>query len=105
MSTFNERERAFEAKFTQDAEMHFRARTRRNRFMAVWASALKGESVDDARAFAKKLIHHNVHHASDDEVVNAVLKYLGDKTNETEVRAKLQEMLAEAKEQMLSEHG
>ncbi|MGR3648903.1 MAG: ATPase inhibitor subunit zeta, partial [Shimia sp.] len=38
MSTFEDRETAFEAKFAMDEQKDFIARMRRNRFMAVWAS-------------------------------------------------------------------
>ena len=47
MTTFDDREAAFEAKFAHDEQMQFLARMRRNRFMAVWASALKGETLND----------------------------------------------------------
>ncbi|MGH1590364.1 ATPase inhibitor subunit zeta [Methylobacterium phyllosphaerae] len=37
MTTFDERERAFERHFVQDEEQRFRARMRRNRLLALWA--------------------------------------------------------------------
>lgn len=103
MTTFDEREQSFEAKFAHDEEMQFKARMRRNRFMAVWASALKGETVDQARAYAATLIKEDLKNVSEDDVVNAVLTYLGDLATEEKVRGKMQEFLVQAKEQVLSE--
>lgn len=38
MTTFDERERAFERRFAQEEEQRFHARNRRNRLLAIWAS-------------------------------------------------------------------
>ncbi len=102
MNTFSEREAAFEASFAQNEEKQFQARMRRNRFMAVWASAKKGEHVDQARKFALELIKKDIRHIEDDDVLHAVLAYLGDSVDEEIVRKKMDEMMAEAKEQIAS---
>ena len=103
MTTFDDREAAFEAKFAHDEQMQFLARMRRNRFMAVWASALKGETVEQARKYGDELIHTDIQHVSEDDVVNAVKSYLGDLADEQTIRGKMAELLAEAKEQLLTE--
>ena len=103
MTTFHDRETAFENKYAHDEEMQFKARMRRNRFMAVWASALKGESVEQARSFGQELVHADLQHVSEDDVVNAVVAYLGDLSDEASVKAKMSELMSEAKEQIMSE--
>jgi len=103
MTTFDDREHAFENKYAHDEEMQFLARMRRNRFMAVWASALKGESVDQARNFGQELVHADLQHVSEDDVVNAVVSYLGTLSDESAVKAKMSELMAEAKHQIMSE--
>ncbi|KPA22624.1 hypothetical protein shim_09110 [Shimia sp. SK013] len=103
MSTFDEREAAFEAKFARDEQKEFIARMRRNRFMAVWASAKKGETVEQARAFGRELVKKDLQEVGDEDVVEAVMSYLGDLTTEAHVRLKLVEMMGEAKYQMLQE--
>ena len=40
MSTFDERENAFESKFAHDAEMQFKADARRDKLLGLWAAAL-----------------------------------------------------------------
>ncbi len=103
MTTFDDREQAFEAKFAHDAEMQFKARMRRNRFMAVWASTLKGETVEHARRYGRELIKKDLQHVSEDDVTDAVQSYLGDLTTPETVRAKMDEFLREAKKQVMSE--
>ena len=48
MTTFEDRERSYEAKFARDADLQFRAEARRNRLLGEWAA--EGEAfrpVDD----------------------------------------------------------
>ena len=42
MSTFNDRENAFENKFAHDEEMMFKAVARRNKLLGLWAAELLG---------------------------------------------------------------
>ena len=53
MSTFDDRENAFENKFAHDAEMQFKADARRNKLLGLWAADLMGKSGDDAADYAK----------------------------------------------------
>ncbi|EEE38704.1 hypothetical protein RKLH11_2548 [Rhodobacteraceae bacterium KLH11] len=103
MTTFDEREAAFESKFAHDEKMQFIARMRRNRFMAVWASALKGETVEEAREYGKELVRTDLQNVSEDDVVEAVKGYLGDLADEAKIREKMVELLVEAKEQVMAE--
>ena len=103
MTTFDEREAAFESKFAHDEKMQFIARMRRNRFMAVWASALKGETVEQARKYGQELVHTDLQNVSEDDVVEAVKGYLGDLADEAKIREKMVELLVEAKEQVMAE--
>ena len=98
MTIFEQRERAFEAKFSHDSETDFRARVRAFRFLAVWASTLKGETVAQARSFARAMIDEDIRHVGDDTVVRIALKYLGDLTDEATVRMKMLEFYHEAKD-------
>ncbi len=103
MTTFDEREAAFENKFAHDEKMQFIARMRRNRFMAVWASTVKGDSVEEARKYGQVLVHKDLQNVSEDDVVEAVKSYLGDLADEQKIREKMAELLVEAKEQVMME--
>lgn len=103
MSTFDDRENAFEAKFAHDADMQFKADARRNKLVGLWAAELMGKSGDDASAYAKEVIKADFEEAGHEDVVRKVAADLGDKSNPDEIRAKMAELMALAKAQLISE--
>ena len=56
MTTFDDRENAFENKFAHDEEMNFRAEARRNKLLGLWAAELMGKTGEDADAYAKEVV-------------------------------------------------
>ena len=56
MTTFDDREHAFEAKFAHDTEMQFRAEARRNKLVGLWAAGLLGKSGDEAADYAMRVV-------------------------------------------------
>jgi hypothetical protein len=78
MTTFDDRERAFEAKYARDEEMQFRILARRNRLLGEWAAALMGLNEAEAESYAKDVIRADFEEAGDEDVVR---KLLGDLTS------------------------
>ncbi|MBT0956578.1 DUF1476 domain-containing protein [Alphaproteobacteria bacterium KMM 3653] len=103
MSTFENREAAFENKFAHDAEMQFKAEARRNKLLGLWAAGLMGKAGADAEAYAKEVIASDFEEAGDEDVYRKVSGDLGDKAEETEIRSKMVAFLAEAKAQLMTE--
>jgi len=103
MSTFDDREHAFEAKFAHDAEMQFKAEARRNKLVGLWAAELLGKSGDEAQAYAVEVIKSDFEEAGHEDVVRKLMGDLGDKADEATVRAKMEECLIEAKSQLMRE--
>ncbi|QQA41360.1 DUF1476 domain-containing protein [Pelagovum pacificum] len=103
MSTFDDRENAFENKFAHDAEMQFKAEARRNKLVGLWAAELLGKSGDDANAYALEVVKSDFEEAGDEDVYRKLAGDLGNKASETEIRTKMAEKLAEAKAQLLKE--
>jgi hypothetical protein len=103
MTTFDDRENAFEAKFAHDAEMQFKAEARRNKLLGLWAADLLGKTGDEAADYAKEVIRADFQEAGDEDVYRKVAGDLGDRADETTIRTKMRELLAEAKAQLLSE--
>jgi len=103
MSTFDERENAFEAKFAHDSEMQFKAEARRNKLLGLWAAGLLGKSGDDADAYAKEVVVSDFEEAGDEDVFRKVAGDLGDKADEQTIRAQMAKLMSEAKAQMLDE--
>lgn len=103
MSTFDDRENAFENKFAHDAEMQFKAEARRNKLLGLWAADLLGKSGDDADAYAKEVVRSDFEEAGDEDVYRKVSGDLGDKADEATIRAKMKELMGEAKAQIMTE--
>ena len=103
MSSFDDRETAFEAKFAHDEEMQFKAEARANKLLGLWAAELLGKSGDEAEAYAKTVIVADFEEAGNEDVIRKVAGDLGEKSNADAVRAKLAESLKMAKDQLLSE--
>ena len=103
MTTFDDRENAFENKYAHDQEMQFRAEARRNKLMGLWVADILGKSGDDAEAYAKEVVKADFEEAGHEDVMRKVMGDLGDRVGEAEVRKKYDELLAVAKGQLLSE--
>lgn len=104
MSTFDDRERAFENKFAHDAEMQFKAVARRNKMLGLWAAELLGKSGADAEAYAMEVIRADFEEAGHEDVFRKVQADLADRADEVQIRARMDEFLAEAK-RSLAEDG
>ena len=103
MSTFDDRENAFEAKFAHDEEMQFKAQARANKLLGLWAAEKMGKTGEAAAEYAKEVIKADFEEAGHEDVVRKVLGDLGDASSAEEIRAKMAEMLIEAKKQVMSE--
>ena len=103
MTTFEDRENAFENKFAHDAEMQFRAEARRNKLLGLWAAGLMGKDGAEAEAYAREVIKADFEEAGDEDVYRKLFSDVGDKADEKTIRAKMTELMAEAKAQLMDE--
>jgi hypothetical protein len=103
MTTFDDRENAFESKFAHDAEMQFKAEARRNMLVGLWAAGLLGKTGDEATAYAREVIKADFQEAGDGDVVRKVKADLGDLATEDKIREMLAECLRQAKGQLASD--
>jgi hypothetical protein len=108
LSTFDDRERAFETKYARDQEMQFRVVARRNRLLGAWAARLMGLTEAEADAYAKDVIRADFEEAGDEDVVR---KLLGDLTSagvdcdEARIREALEHKTVEARRQLMQSEG
>jgi hypothetical protein len=104
MTTFDDRERAFETKFAREEEMAFRITARRNRLLGQWAAGLMGLTAEETDAYAKSVVQAEFEEAGDEDVVR---KLHGDllsaqvEIDEAAIRKQLEEKLVEARRQLL----
>ncbi|WP_372892253.1 DUF1476 domain-containing protein [Rhodosalinus sp.] len=103
MSTFDDREHAFEAKFAHDAEMQFKAEARRNKLLGLWAAEKLGKTGEAAEAYAREVVKADFEEAGHEDVVRKVAGDLGNLATPEEIRAKMADLLAVAKGQLLEE--
>ncbi|MDP4031467.1 MAG: DUF1476 domain-containing protein [Pseudorhodobacter sp.] len=103
MTTFDDRENAFEAKYARDADMQFRAEARRNKLLGLWAAELLGKTGQDAADYALSVVQADFEEAGHEDVVRKVAADLGEKSTPETIRAKLAELLPVAKAQLMDE--
>ncbi|HWK34911.1 DUF1476 domain-containing protein [Sphingomonas sp.] len=104
MTSFDDRERAFETKFARDEEMAFRVTARRNRLVGQWAAAKMGLTPEETDAYAKAVVQADFEEAGDEDVIR---KLVGDLTaanidiDDAEVRRALEEASVDARRQLM----
>ncbi len=103
MSSFDDRENAFENKYAHDTAMQFKAEARCNKLVGLWAAELMGKTGDEAAEYAKEVIKSDFEEAGNEDVVRKVAADLGDLADADTIRQKLTEMLIVAKEQVMNE--
>ena len=106
MTMFDDRERAFEAKFAHDQEMQFRVTARRNRLLGEWAAKAMQLTAEETDAYKKAVVQADFEEAGDEDVIRKVLGDLvsaGSNLDETAVRQALAEKTAEARRQLMQE--
>jgi len=102
MTTFDDRENAFEAKFAHDEEMQFKAQARANKLLGLWAAELMGKTGDDAAAYAASVVKADFEEAGLEDVYRKVAGDLVGKADEATIRTKMIDCLIAAKGQLLA---
>jgi hypothetical protein len=103
MTTFDDREQAFENKFAHDQELEFKAAARRNRLLGLWAAGLMGLEGDHVEEYAKAVVKSDFEQPGEEDVLRKVFRDLsaaGAKVTEHTVQAKMDELLAVARDQI-----
>lgn len=103
MTTFDDRENAFEAKFAHDEDMQFKAQARCNKLLGLWAAELMGKTGEEANEYAKSVVKADFEEPGHEDVVRKVAADLGDKSSPEEIRAKAADLLPIAKAQIMTE--
>jgi hypothetical protein len=62
MTTFDDREKNFEAEFAHNEELRFKVHAHRNKLMALWVARLKGLNATEAEAYADAIVKDAVTH-------------------------------------------
>ncbi|WP_300375741.1 DUF1476 domain-containing protein [Henriciella sp.] len=106
MSTFDDRERAEEAKYAHDSELQFKIMNRRNKLLGLWAADLMELSGADAEEYAKTVVRADLEEAGDEDVFRKVrgdLDAKGVDRSDARIREHMAELIAVAREQIMKE--
>ncbi|RYD50939.1 MAG: DUF1476 domain-containing protein [Sphingomonadales bacterium] len=104
MTSFDDRERAFEAKYARDEDMAFRVIARRNRLVGKWAAGKMGLTPEETDAYAKAVVQADFEEAGDEDVIRKVLGDLlsaGVEIDDAAVRRAIEEQTVEARRQLM----
>ena len=104
MTTFDDRERAFEAKFARDEDIAFRISARRNRLLGQWAAAKMKLTPEETDAYAKAVIQADFEEAGDEDVIRKLMGDLlaaGVEIDDATIRQAIQEQTVEARRQLM----
>ena len=106
MTTFNEREKAFEKKYEHDQDLKFKVNARKNKLLGLWAAGLMGKSGADAEAYAKDVVMADLEKPGDSDVIDKLVKDLaaaGKPMEDHTIRKQAERLAEAAKEQIMKE--
>jgi hypothetical protein len=100
MTTFDDRQKAFENKFAHDQEMRFKAMARRNKLLGLWAAEKLGKSGAEADEYAKSVVLADFEEPGDEDVFRKVRGDLDASVSDSEIREQMTTLLARAAEEV-----
>jgi len=108
MTTFDDRERAFENMYSRDQELQFKIIARRNRLLGQWAAELMGLTQEESDSYAKDVVRADFEEAGDEDVIRKVLGDLtsaGVECDDARIREALEHKFVEARRQFMESLG
>ncbi len=106
MTTFDEREKGFEAKYKRDQDLQFKVMARRNKLLGLWAAGKMGVTGADADTYAKEVVISDFDRPGDDDVLEKVhgdLAAKGLDHTDKDVRKEMERLLDVARQQVEAE--
>ena len=103
MTTFNKREKGFEAGFAHDEELRFKAEARRNKLLGLWAAELLGLEEKSAEDYAKEVVRSDFVEPGHEDVFRKIhddFQEYGVEKSEHQIRRTMDELMAVAFEQL-----
>lgn len=106
MTTFDDRENAFENKFAHDADLQFKITARRNKLLGRWAAEKMGLTPEETDAYAISVVQADFEEAGDEDVVRKLLGDLtsaGVEVDDATIRAAIETQMIEARRQFIEQ--
>lgn len=103
MTTFDDRENAYENQFAHDEAMNFKAEARCNKLLALWAGARLAKTGADLDTYVAEVIKADFDEPGHEDVIRKVAGDLGGASSIDEVRAKRAELIVTARAEIADE--
>ena len=106
MTTFDEREKEFEARFKHDQELQFKITARRNRLLGLWAAQQLGLLGEVGEAYAERVVAAQLQPGGNKNVVDTLVADLGAKDptfTPARIRFELDHFAEQAKRALMKE--
>lgn len=106
MTTFDDRENAFENKFAHDADLQFKITARRNKLLGRWAAEKMGLTPEETDAYATSVVQADFEEAGDEDVVRKLLGDLtsaGIEVDDATIREAIESQMIEARRQFIEQ--
>ena len=106
MNTFDEREKAFEAKFKQDEDVKFKLKAKRNKLLGKWAGeTLQNENLEE---YIKEVRESNLVKPGDEDIIEKIMKDFSSNNKEItreELLQKFTECEKKAREELIEQNS
>ncbi|MGV6874664.1 DUF1476 domain-containing protein [Pseudochelatococcus sp. B33] len=99
MTSFNDRQKAEEAKFAIDEELRFKAVARRNKLLGLWAAEKLGKTGTQAEEYARSVVLSDFEEPGDEDVFRKVrtdFDAAGVQQSDHQIRREMEELLVRA---------
>ena len=106
MTTFDDRERGYEARFAHDQEQAFRAQARRDKLLGRWMGEQLGHSAEALEDYVLSVWRADLKEPGDADVLAKLLadaQGAGLALSEADIRAKMDACLSEATAELARE--
>ncbi len=105
MTTFDDRDKAFENKFAHDKEIDFKVHARATKLMARWAAAKMGMAEIDAKTYATRMVEADLEHIGSEDVIKRLMDDFakaGVLVSDREMAEEMEKQNALARQQLMS---
>ena len=105
MTTFDDREHAFEAHYALEGELEFKAQARRDRLVGQWAGEQLGLTGEELEAYVLSIMRADLREPGDGDVYRKILADFGDnhvKIVPGDLRIKMDDLLNRARREVHS---
>ncbi len=105
MTSFDDRQKAYERKFAHDEELKFKASARRNKLLGLWAADKMGLTGDEVDNYAKSVVLADLEEPGEEDVYRKIRGDFDDagvNQSEYQIRRAMAELMDKAVEQIES---